>query len=114
MRDQTYVNVTAFVIEDTLRHGAAQVATNQVPRAPVAATNDCALLRKPAPDRLVMVLRTGVKPFQTPLDTDTVAVVSGGNFRLLTQIQRIIEINAFEQVTKAVVGARWESFVIGR
>jgi len=45
----------------------------------------------------------GVKLPQTPLDPETVAViirVSGGNFRLLTQIQRILEINTLEEVSK--------------
>lgn len=63
----------------------------------------------------------GVKLPQTPLDPDTVAViirVTGGNFRLLnrllTQIQRILEINALKQVTKAVVEAARESLVIGQ
>jgi hypothetical protein len=39
--------------------------------------------------------------------------VTGGNFRLLTQVQRVLEINTLEEVTKAVVEAR-ESLVIGR
>jgi hypothetical protein len=63
----------------------------------------------------------GVKLPSTPLDPDTVAViirVTGGNFRLLnrlvTQMQRILEINALEQVTKAVVEAARESLVIGQ
>jgi DNA transposition AAA+ family ATPase len=63
----------------------------------------------------------GVKLPQRPLDPDTVAViirVTGGNFRLLnrllTQIQRILEINALKEVTKAVVEAARESLVIGQ
>jgi DNA transposition AAA+ family ATPase len=63
----------------------------------------------------------GVKLPQTPLEPETVAVIiraTGGNFRLLnrllTQIQRILEINAFEEITKAVVEAARESLVIGR
>jgi len=55
------------------------------------------------------------------LDSQTVAViirVSGGNFRLLnrllTQIQRILEINTLEEVTKTVVEAARESLVIGQ
>jgi type II secretory pathway predicted ATPase ExeA len=63
----------------------------------------------------------GVKLPQTPLDLETVAViirVTGGNFgllnRLLTQIQRILEINTLEEVSKAVVEAAQESLVIGQ
>ncbi len=58
---------------------------------------------------------------QTPLDSETVAViirVTGGNFRLLnrllTQIQRILEINTLAEVTKTVVEAARESLVIGQ
>jgi len=57
----------------------------------------------------------GVKLPQTPLDSETVAVIiraTGGNFRLLnrllTQIQQILDINALEQITKAVVEAARE------
>ena len=43
--------------------------------------------------------------------------ITGGNFRLLnrlmTQIERILEINGLEEVTKAVVDAARESLVIG-
>jgi DNA transposition AAA+ family ATPase len=63
----------------------------------------------------------GVKLPQTPFDLETVAViirVTGGNFRLLnrllTQTQRILEINALNEVTKAVVEAARESLVIGQ
>jgi hypothetical protein len=55
------------------------------------------------------------------LNPEIVAViirVTGGNFwllnRLLTQIQRILEINTLEEVTKAVVEVAQESLVIGQ
>jgi hypothetical protein len=62
-----------------------------------------------------------VKLPKRPLDAETVAViirVTGGNFlllnRLLTQIQRILEINTLNEVTKPVVEAARESLVIGQ
>ncbi len=58
---------------------------------------------------------------QQPLDGETVAAIirtTGGNFRLfnrlLTQIERILEINALQQVTKTAVEAARESLVIGQ
>lgn len=62
----------------------------------------------------------GVRLPSQPLDLETVATmirITGGNFRLLnrllTQIERILEINALHEVTKAVVEAARESLVIG-
>jgi len=56
-----------------------------------------------------------------PLDLETIALIiriTGGNFRLLnrllTQTQRILEINSLKEVTKAAVAAARESLVIGQ
>jgi len=58
---------------------------------------------------------------QQPLDPVTVATIirmTGGNFRLLnrllTQMERILVINALQEVTKAVVEAARVSLVIGQ
>jgi DNA transposition AAA+ family ATPase len=63
----------------------------------------------------------GVKLPQKPLEPETVAAIiraTGGNFRLLnrllTQIQRILEINNLQEITKAAVEAARESLVVGQ
>ena len=57
----------------------------------------------------------------TELDAETVASiirVTGGNFRLLgrllTQVERILEVNHLNRVTAAVIDAARESLVIGQ
>ena len=63
----------------------------------------------------------GVALPQKPLDPETIVLIiriTGGNFRLLnrllTQTQRILEINYLKEITKAAVAAARESLVIGQ
>ncbi len=62
----------------------------------------------------------GVHLPQHPLDPETVAAIiriTGGNFRLLnrllTQMERILEINSLTEITKAVVEPRVRALLLG-
>ena len=81
---------------------------------PLAAAEICRLLEQ-------RWTPPGVQLPDHALDSETAAAIirmTGGNFRLLnrllTQIERILEINALPEVTKAVVEAARESLVIGQ
>jgi len=63
---------------------------------------------------------SGVNLPKQPWDPETVAMIirmTGGNFRLLnrllTQIERVLEINALREVTRAAVEVARQSLVIG-
>ena len=88
----------------TLSHGDS---------APLGAAEICRLLEQ-------HWTPPGVHLSDQPLDPETMAAIirmMGGEFRwlsrLLTQMERIIEVNALQEVTKAVVEAARESLVIG-
>ena len=78
------------------------------------------ILRRPIhPAHVAGATSPGVQLPALPLDQETVAAIiriTGGNFRLLnrllTQIERILEVNTLQEVNKAVVEAGRESLVI--
>ena len=79
-----------------------------------------------SPDEVRQLLQRRWTPPVVKLPSDSIDAttaasiirITGGNFRLLnrllTQIERVLEINAQKEVTKAVVEAARESLVIGQ
>ena len=114
-------DVTAPGMADALRSAAAA----GVELASHSHSHDYALSRGSAAQIRQLLEQSwtppGVHLPELPLDQDAVGAtirITGGNFRLpdrlLTQMERILEINSLQLVTKAVVEAARESLVIGQ